>query len=296
MTIQAQTERGPRNGSQGLSFDDNSVAEGYDRVLAPLLFEPWAARLLRDVAPWKGRHVLDLATGTGVVARMLAEEVGPTGRVLGVDINETMLAQARKRCAHPSPVVSFLESPAQPLAVEDESVDVVVCQQGFQFFPDKHAAAREIHRVLRDGGQVVVTTWRSASECRIFGAICEALDAIEQPTIADAMRVPFDFMPAAELVAPFRAAGFRNVRARRLERDLVLPGGVAQAVEVAYASPIGPRLRALPKNAQSRFRSIFERLVVVLGNDTTTMGIMAANELRAEKATRPRRAGTHPSA
>ena len=122
---------------QEFSFGDNSVASAYDNVLVRYLFEPWAVRLIEENQPWEGRRVLDLATGTGIVAQQLAGQVGPGGNVIGIDINSEMLALARKRCADLNSVVKFIECSAHPLDIPSNSIDVVVCQQGFQFFPDK---------------------------------------------------------------------------------------------------------------------------------------------------------------
>ena len=92
--------------TQEFSFGGDSVASAYDNALVPILFEPWAARLVEEHRPWEGQRVLDLATGTGIVAQLLAEEVGPGGKVLVTDINGEMLALARKRCAgHNSTVI-----------------------------------------------------------------------------------------------------------------------------------------------------------------------------------------------
>ena len=125
-------------------FGDNSVATAYDNVLVPALFDPWARALLDEHRDWHGRRVLDVATGTGIVARLAAERVGPTGAVTGVDLNPEMLARAQKRCADAPVPVELLQSPADQLAATDESVDIVLCQQGFQFFPDRVAAARDV--------------------------------------------------------------------------------------------------------------------------------------------------------
>ena len=258
-----------------LDFDSQSVALGYDRVLAPTLFEPWADRLIREHGPWKGQRVLDLATGTGVVAQRLAEAGCD---VVAADINAQMLARARERCA---PTVRFVESAAHPLLLADGSVDVVVCQQGFQFFPDKMAAAREIQRVLCENGRIVVSTWRPVADCRIFGALCDALDSIGEPDIAAKMRIPFDHLRPEELHAPFAAAGFANMDLRRKELELTFPGGVAQAIEFAYATPIGPLLHALPAGRQARFRELYSNLVRNLGDDDSAMGRMVSNELSA---------------
>jgi SAM-dependent methyltransferase len=181
--------------------------------------------------------------------------------------------------------VELLQCPADSLDLPDGSVDVVVCQQGFQFFPDRPAVAREVHRVLREGGKAVATTWEPVSECRFFGAICDAATAIGEPEIADMMRVPFDYMPATELAACFESAEFRNLRLDRQERDLVVNHEGPRAVEVAYATPIGPKLRTLPDERQAEFRDAFAERIHELSDGGTTMGPMVTNVVIAEKQT-----------
>jgi ubiquinone/menaquinone biosynthesis C-methylase UbiE len=272
--------------SRNFDFDSHAVASGYDRELAPVIVAPWAARLLEEHGPWENRRVLDLATGTGVVARLLATRIGPRGEVVGADINGAMLALARRRCAGLTPSVQFVESPACPLDVASDSSDFVVCQQGFQFFPDKLAAAREIHRVLCDGGRVVASTWRPVAECDFFGAICHALESIGEHETSEMMRIPFDHMPESELRACFEAAGFMSIRLRQQRQELVMEGGVAHAIRVAYSTPIGPKLRAMPEGRQTRFRDTLAELLSELSDDGTTMGEMVSSELYAQKATR----------
>ena len=262
-----------------LSFDNASIATGYDAVLAPALFEPWADRLVRDHRPWAGLRVLDLATGTGVVAERLA---AAGAEVTGADMNAQMLAVARDRCGAS---VRFVESAAHPLQLEDDSVDVVVCQQGFQFFPDKQEAAREMARVLRPGGRIVATTWLPVRDCEIFGALCDALDSVGEPDLARQMRMPFDHLPAADLAAPFELAGFGDLRLRRLEMGMVMPGGVARAIEFAYATPIGPAMRELAPEKQALLREIYAESIRALGGGAS-MGRMVTNELIASRTAR----------
>jgi len=264
-------------------FGDESVARDYDAVIVPTLFYPWASRLVEQHRPWDGRRVLDVATGTGVVAQFVGKRVGPEGKVIGADINPQMLAAARRRCADLATSVEFVQTPAHPLQIPSNSIDVITCQQGFQFFPDRRAAAGEMHRVLRDGGKVIVSTWRSVSECRGFGVVCDALEAIGEPDIASSMRVPFDNMPQDELVEHFEAAGFGNIELEQHEIDMLLEQGPEQAIEVAYATPIGPPLRALPEERQAQFRSALTDLVAQSSNGVTNMGAMVSNLLTAEK-------------
>ena len=269
---------------QEFSFGDNSVASAYDNVLVRYIFKPWAVQLVEENQPWDGRQVLDLATGTGIVAQQLSRQVGPDGNVIGTDINGEMLALAKKRCSDSTPAVRFIECPAHPLDIPDNSIDFVVCQQGFQFFPDKLAAAKEIYRVLSNGGQVIASTWMPVTECEYFGAICDALISIGEPELADMMRVPFDFMPESELTTHFEAAGFDNVLLKQQKQDLIIDGGITDAVQVAYATPIGPKLSALPNDRQEKFRKTFSELLHKLCNGRNTMGRMVSNVLSANKA------------
>jgi ubiquinone/menaquinone biosynthesis C-methylase UbiE len=147
------------------SFGNDSVAESYNNYLVPVLFESWADKLIEDYQPWSGKHVLDLASGTGVVAKKLAQQVGADGKIIAVDINGNMLALARNKCAQWLDYMEFIVGSANALDIADSTMDVVICQQGFQFFPDKKDACNEIYRVLKKDGKAVFSTWCPVAEC-----------------------------------------------------------------------------------------------------------------------------------
>src|SRR6266849_734 len=157
---------------QSLScFSVGSVAGAYDEIYLPRIFIPWARLLLERAALRPGEAVLDIATGPGTVARLAAEQVGPQGRVVGTDLSEAMIAIARaKPPSSGSATIEYLVSPAAPLAVEDGVFDVVTCQQGLQFFPDRASAVREMHRALKPGGRVVAAVWREIELQPYFAA------------------------------------------------------------------------------------------------------------------------------
>ena len=265
------------------SFGDQSVANAYDQVLVPLLFTPWAEKLVESFHPWDGHRILDLATGTGVLAEKLSAEVGDAGQVTGVDINPEMLAMAALRCGQASPAVDFMVATAESLELADQSVDIIVCQQGFQFFPDKAAAAGEMHRVLCTGGRLVVTTWCPVEECAFFGAICVALTAIGEDDLSDMMRVPFDFMDGDALKAHFNEAGFEEVVLTKETHPLTLLEGGPDPLEVAYATPVGIKLRGLDEERQAGFKVNFMELVKGLSTDGDSLGLMTSHVLTAVK-------------
>ena len=140
----------------GLSFP-----EIYERWLVGPLFRPWAEVILDELGVVGGDRVLDVACGTGIVARVARERVGDTGQVVGVDSNPQMLMVARGTDSH----IDWREGNAVSLPLQDgEEFDVVVCQQGLQFIPDKPAAVRQMRDALASGGRLGVATWRPVEE------------------------------------------------------------------------------------------------------------------------------------
>jgi ubiquinone/menaquinone biosynthesis C-methylase UbiE len=268
--------------STGFSFGDSSVAGAYQEVLVPILFEPWAQALVEMNESWQGSCVLDLATGTGIVAQLLAKEVGTSGSVTGMDMNQQMLDIAVAR-AESQTNLKFVLCPAEKLDCQDSSFDYVVCQQGFQFFSDRNASAAEIFRALREGGTTLLSIWRPVSECHFFGAICKSLEDIDEHEISQMMRAPFDFLPISEVVSTFESAGFSTIQVKEKQQGLIMSGGVEQAVKAAYATPIGPKLRSLPEEAQVKFKNILITYLKDLDGDSMTIGEMAADILIAVK-------------
>ncbi len=137
------------------------AAELYERYAARYILGPWAPLLIELAALQKGERVLDLACGTGAVARLAAGCVGSSGRVTGLDLNAGMLAVARSLPAPAGATVQWVERSALETRLPDRGFDVVLCQQGLQFFPDQVMALREMRRVLVPDGRVAISVWRT---------------------------------------------------------------------------------------------------------------------------------------
>lgn len=133
-------------------------ADIYDGYFVPAIFVPWTHVLLEHAEPQAGERVLDVACGTGIVARTVAPLVGSEGKVIALDISPDMLAVARKHAAPSGAVIEWREGDA--LALPDGPFDLVLCQQGLQFFPDPAAAVTEMRRVLDHEGRVVLSVWQ----------------------------------------------------------------------------------------------------------------------------------------
>ena len=165
-------------------FRSSNPLGSYEGVLVPRLFTPCAELLCEKLSIRPGDHVLDVATGTGAVAQIASAKAGPSGSVTGIDLTPPMLAIAgQKPPVRNGAPIEYIEGDATALAVDDGAFDVVTCQHGMQFFPDRAAAAREMLRALKSGGRVGVAVWRSVENLPPFAAIAKPMRcAISCPT------------------------------------------------------------------------------------------------------------------
>lgn len=131
------------------------AAEVYESKFVPALFGEWAPHLVDAAGVAPGQAVLDVACGTGVVARAAADRMRGKGRVVGLDLNEGMLAVARRL----RPDIEWRQGDAARLPFPDESFDVILCQSALMFFPDPAQALREMARVVTARGTVAVQVW-----------------------------------------------------------------------------------------------------------------------------------------
>jgi len=219
-----------------------NVPENYERRLVPSIFAPWAAEFVELAALRPGERVLDVACGTGVVARIAAQRVGPGGRVVGVDLNPGMIDVAGSL---PTPVgapIEWLERSAVNLLLPDASFDVVLCQQGLQFFPDKLVALWEMRRVLVHGGRLALSVWNSTGLYN--AALGEALARFvgnEAGTKFCASRQ----VPAKEdLQRLATEAGFCDVEVRVNRLDIHLPRLIGFILDHLAATPVAPFIAA----------------------------------------------------
>ncbi|MBY0578811.1 MAG: class I SAM-dependent methyltransferase [Burkholderiales bacterium] len=185
-------------------------AQTYENYFVPAMFLPWATILLRHAAVQSGEHVLDVACGTGVVARHAAPLIGADGQVVAVDVNPTMLAVARALPPPSGAMITWQEGSAMALPFPDGAFDVVLCQHGLQFVPDRAAAVREMHRVLASGGRALVIVLQALARHPVFEALMESV-ARHLSLPISAVMTPFALSDADELRTLFTAAGFKKV-------------------------------------------------------------------------------------
>jgi ubiquinone/menaquinone biosynthesis C-methylase UbiE len=191
-----------------------SASEAYERYIVRAFMRVWTDALLDVAKVAAGTRILDVACGTGVVARQAASRLGKHGHVVGVDLNEGMLAVARTRPQPSDASIEWKQGNATALPVSEATFDVVLCQQGLQFFPDKPAALRDMRRVLVPTGRLVLSVWRRISHCPWQRAVADALERHVGTEAATGIRGAFALADREELRSLISAGGFRTVRIR----------------------------------------------------------------------------------
>jgi ubiquinone/menaquinone biosynthesis C-methylase UbiE len=187
--------------------------EVYERVLVPAVLQALSTRVVDLAAPREGERVLDLACGTGIVARTVAPIVGATGSVVGVDVLPPMLGVARSLPAPNGAPVEWREGDATALDLPDSSFDLVICQQGLQFFPDRGATASEVLRVLAPGGRFVAAVWQGIDRQPFWKAFTEVEAANLAPLglTRDDVTLPFSWGDPDAFRRLLAEAGFDSI-------------------------------------------------------------------------------------
>jgi SAM-dependent methyltransferase len=150
-----------------------SIPQLYDQYMVPLIFEPYAADLVSRVAIRRPSSVLEIAAGTGAVTRHLATALPSTTSIVATDLNQAMIDHAA--AVGTSRNVAWRQADASQLPFPDECFDIVVCQFGVMFFPDKPRAFSEARRVLRPGGAFIFNVWDRIDQNEIAETVTLAL-------------------------------------------------------------------------------------------------------------------------
>jgi SAM-dependent methyltransferase len=186
-----------------------SIPELYERYLVPLLFEPYAEDLAARVAECQPSRVLELAAGTGVLTRQLADVLPRGVSIVATDLNQPMLDQAAT--AGTSRDVDWRQADAMHLPFSDGAFDVVVCQFGAMFFPDRQKAYSEARRVLGPGGFFVFNVWDRIEQNEFADTVTRALEVPfpDDPPRFMA-RLPHGYHDQSVILHDVASSGFRG--------------------------------------------------------------------------------------
>ncbi|RQH10708.1 methyltransferase domain-containing protein [Bradyrhizobium sp. RP6] len=252
---------------------DASAPELYERYLVPAITSLWANDLLDRVAPGRGDSMLDVACGTGVVAR-LAQQRGHAGRIVGIDLNKAMLAVARAK----SGSVEWIEGSALDLPFDARSFDVVLCQLGLQFFPDRSLALREMVRVLKPRGRAGFSVYSAIEKTPAAYAFVRALDKYLGEEASQTKRSEHLSCDAQEIGSWAKQAGFDLVNVATVTKQITFPSMLDYVRFQLTATPMAGLLKG--KDAPER-----ENLITSIADDAASH--LATPMLAGDKLTFP---------
>lgn len=215
-----------------------SIPEFYDTYMVPLIFEVYAADLAGRVAALAPMAVLETAAGTGVVPRALIGRLPPRARYVVTDLNEPMLQHAASRQA-PDGRIEWRQADALDLPFEDGAFDVVICQYGAMFFPDRTKGYAEARRVLRRGGRYIFSVWDRIETNEFTDVVAKAAATVfPQDPPRFMARTPHGYYDHDVIRADLNRAGFAEIAIDTIEETSRAPSARHVALAICQGTPL----------------------------------------------------------
>ena len=216
------------------------MSTAYDELLVPATFQPYASELTTRIARHQSSDVLELAAGTGVLTRAIAALL-PDTQVTATDLNVAMVDVGSANV----PAARWQQADATQLPFDDASFDLVACQFGVMFLPDRPAAYAGVARVLRPGGHFLFNTWGPLSTHEIETAVIAALAEVfpdDPPTFL--ARIPHGYHDAEQVRADLTTAGFDDIQIEKVELACRSASAAALARGYCRGTPLRAEIEA----------------------------------------------------
>jgi ubiquinone/menaquinone biosynthesis C-methylase UbiE len=258
-----------------------SIPANYERYMVPLLFRPYAEVLADRARQFEPRSVLETAAGTGVVTDALARAL-PDAGIVATDLNQAMLDVAATRVDAAN--VSFRQADALDLPFDDAEFDLVVCQFGVMFYPDKVKGNAEALRVLRAGGHYLLAIWDRIERNALSSLAHETMSRQfpDNPPMF-MKRGPFSYHDPEWIERDLSAAGFSSIAIDTVELTSRSPSAEDAARGLTYGSPMRIELEEYGAGALDRVFEDFSRAALKFEGPEGFDAPMAAHIVTATK-------------
>jgi ubiquinone/menaquinone biosynthesis C-methylase UbiE len=188
-----------------------SIPEFYDTYLVPLIFESYAEDLAKRVVRLSPKNLLETAAGSGVVPRALAPLLDPDANYVVSDLNLPMLDHAAAKQGT-NDRIKWQQADAQNLPFDSSFFDVVFCQYGVMFYPDRVKGYTEAYRVLEDDGSYIFSVWDKIEENEFADIVTQTAAKVfpdDPPRFLP--RTPHGYHDFATIKDELAVAGFSSV-------------------------------------------------------------------------------------
>ena len=226
---------------------EGSAPQLYERFNVPASTRPSAEQMLEHVSLHEGDRILDAACGTGIVIRLIADRFGNIGSFVGMDLNSGMLDVAREN--EPNNVsVEWRQGDLCALPFPDDSFDVVLCNQGMQYAPDKSVALGEIRRVLASGGRLVFAVWSEEPPYQM--ALADALRRHVSAEAAVSTLSGYTLRDTDTIRTLLGGAGFQDIKMQELVMTRREPSSADSVLEFVARMPIARDVATVSEEAR----------------------------------------------
>jgi ubiquinone/menaquinone biosynthesis C-methylase UbiE len=214
-----------------------SIPAAYDRYLGPMLFQPYAEDLAARLQVDKTGSVLELACGTGILTRVLRSRLPSTVKLIATDLNEPMFRHAAPKFRKDE-AVQWVQADACSLPFGDQSFDAVVCQFGIMFVPDKALAARESHRVLKQGGLFLFNVWDAMEHNELGQLTHQTIASYFEKDPPAFYEVPFGYHDQDEIRRVLKEAGFQEIKTEVVAKVAAASRAEEAATGLVHGNPV----------------------------------------------------------
>jgi len=224
---------------------EGSIPDVYDDYLVPLIFESYAQDLADRVASLDPRAVLEVAAGSGVATRAIAAVVDEEASFVASDLNSPMIERARSMQTEPDRV-EWRQADCLELPFDDKSFDLVVCQFGAMFFPDRVRAYSEFRRVLRNDGVFLFSMWDRIEENDFAFEVTAALANLfpdDPPRFLP--RTPHGHYREDTYRQELSAAGFTDVAVEAVDAISLASDPSIPSMAFCHGTPLRNEIEAL---------------------------------------------------
>ena len=233
-----------------------SIPEIYDKLLVPLIFDPYAADIAERLVKLNQRSVLETAAGTGALTRAMATRLAAGAEITATDLNQPMLERARERTPDDKRI-KWQQADALALPFDDNMFDAAVCQFGVMFFPDKVKGYKETRRVLKPGSTFLFSAWDRIAENAFVNVINDTLAGLfPNDPPAFMARTPHGYHYVDMIGSELRAAGFISVKVETLQHMAKASSPREVATAYCQGTPLRSEIEARDSSGLERVTAL----------------------------------------
>lgn len=225
-----------------------SIPKIYDEYLVPMIFSVYAEDIAKRVAAHSPSVLLEIAAGTGAVTRAVAAALPHGVRYVATDLNEPMLAVAAQRQAGDDRI-TWRQADGMALPFGDAEFDVVCCQFGAMFFPDRVRAYEEVKRVLKSNGTFVFNVWDRIEDNVLAHEATMALAELfpDDPPLF-MVRTPHGYHDTSVIRTDLERSGFRDIAIETRTEISRAPSPEYVALALCQGTPLRSEIEARDAN------------------------------------------------